>query len=102
MSLRSAHGQVAVLLAALCIVPQPALANIDAPCYDPTGSRAPGYYPCDPHAYITNCCAPGWTCFSNSLCVVTTASESYPNLTMGAVERAILYASSTLTCAPSR
>ncbi|OIW25214.1 hypothetical protein CONLIGDRAFT_691002 [Coniochaeta ligniaria NRRL 30616] len=59
----------------------------NAPCYDPKGIRAPGYYPCDPTAYITTCCPQGWTCFSNSLCVVTTHSNAFPNLTLGDVVR---------------
>ncbi|CAK7226167.1 hypothetical protein SBRCBS47491_006139 [Sporothrix bragantina] len=70
-------------------LPYLAAANANAPCYDPSGAVAPGYYPCDPTAYITNCCAEGWTCFSNSLCVVTQDSAAFPNLTTGAVERAM-------------
>ncbi|EPE10495.1 hypothetical protein F503_05590 [Ophiostoma piceae UAMH 11346] len=89
MSLRSSYGKAAVFLAALYTLPHLVVANANAACYNPTGTLALGYYPCDATAYITNCCASGWTCFSNSLCVVTTASESYPNLTMGAVERAM-------------
>ena len=89
MPLRFSGGKTAIFLVALYTLPQRVVANASAPCYDPAGSVVPGYYPCDPTAYITNCCASGWTCFSNSLCVVTTASESYPNLTMGAVERAM-------------
>lgn len=68
------------------------LAVPDAPCYfPPTGSGddlAPGYYPC--YAYgreVSSCCAPGWTCFSNSLCIATTPSRSWPNITIGAVQR---------------
>ncbi|OAA65220.1 hypothetical protein SPI_02007 [Niveomyces insectorum RCEF 264] len=76
-----------VLLVLLLVTP--ALAAANAPCYDPAGVVAPGYYPCDPTAYITNCCAAGWTCFSNALCVVTTESAAYPNLTLGAANRAM-------------
>lgn len=81
----------AALLALLAVasLPQPGRANTDAPCYDPSGTIAPGYYPCDSTAFITNCCASGWTCFSNSLCVVTTESNAFPNLTARAVARAM-------------
>src|SRR5579871_1570222 len=62
---------------------RPVRADSDAPCYWPTVQieRAYGYYPCDPTAYITTCCPEGWTCYSNSLCVVTdsaTANSTYP------------------------
>ncbi|CAK7240373.1 MAG: hypothetical protein STHCBS139747_001812 [Sporothrix thermara] len=64
-------------------------ADPNAPCYNPSGAVALGYYPCDPTAYITNCCADGWTCFSNSLCVVTQDSDVFPDLQKGAVERSM-------------
>lgn len=80
---------VFTLLFAASSLLQLAVANTNAPCYDPSGAIAPGYYPCDPTAYITNCCASGYTCFSNSLCVVTGESNAYPNLTTGAVARAM-------------
>jgi hypothetical protein len=64
-----------------------ALAAYDAPCYNPAGQLAIGYYPCDPTAYITNCCPQGYTCYSNSLCVVTNGSPSFPNLTVGTAVR---------------
>ncbi|ERT01111.1 hypothetical protein HMPREF1624_02350 [Sporothrix schenckii ATCC 58251] len=79
---------VAVFFAASSLPPL-TVADSNAPCYDPTGTLAPGYFPCDSTAYITNCCAPGYTCFSNSLCVVTNESKSFPNLTLGAVERSM-------------
>ncbi|ORY07297.1 hypothetical protein BCR34DRAFT_27717 [Clohesyomyces aquaticus] len=63
------------------LVSQTVVADIDAPCYSPNGARAPGYFACDPTAYITSCCPKGWTCYSNSMCVVTdpsTANSSYP------------------------
>ncbi|KAF2478284.1 uncharacterized protein BDR25DRAFT_251022 [Lindgomyces ingoldianus] len=58
-----------------------AFADTDAPCYSPNGARATGYFACDPTAYITSCCPQGWTCYSNSMCVVTdpsTANSSHP------------------------
>ncbi|KIH92561.1 hypothetical protein SPBR_03032 [Sporothrix brasiliensis 5110] len=85
---RLAISYVAVFFAASSLPPL-TVADSNAPCYDPTGTLAPGYYPCDSTAYITNCCAPGYTCFSNSLCVVTNESKSFPNLTVGAVERSM-------------
>lgn len=80
--------RAAVLLAAAALS-HLVLADDNAPCYTPDGDLAPGYYPCDPTAFITNCCAPGWTCFSNSMCVVTTPSNAYPNLTLGTAERSM-------------
>ena len=55
-------------------------------CYFPGGALALGQYPCDAFAYTSFadtsfCCPEGWTCFSNSVCVVTypgTASEGLP------------------------
>lgn len=63
------------------------ISDANAPCYDPSGEVTPGYYPCDPTAYITTCCPQGWTCFSSSLCIVTTHSNAFPNLTLGEVVR---------------
>ncbi|CAK7209929.1 hypothetical protein SCUCBS95973_000612 [Sporothrix curviconia] len=86
---RLAIPSLAVHLLVSASLARLAAANVNAPCYDPSGAVAPGYYPCDSTAYITNCCADGWTCFSNSLCVVTQESASFPNLTTGAIERAM-------------
>ncbi|KAK3998326.1 hypothetical protein QBC44DRAFT_2479 [Cladorrhinum sp. PSN332] len=64
------------------------LADPNAPCYFPGGSLAPGYFAC--HAFgreVSSCCAPGWTCFSNSLCIATTETRSWPNISIGAVQR---------------
>lgn len=57
--------------------------NENAPCYYPTREKVDGFYPFDPAAYITTCCPQGYTYYSNSLCLVTTETESYPNLTIG-------------------
>jgi hypothetical protein len=59
----------------------------NTPCYFPSGSPALEYYACDATAFVTTCCPLGWTCYSNSLCVVTTPSASYLNLTLGAAKR---------------
>lgn len=60
----------------------------NAPCYYPGGQPALGFYPCQAFdAPVSSCCPAGWTCFSNRLCVATTNSNSYPNLTLGAVQR---------------
>ena len=85
MPSRSSSARLAAFLLPLFIAT--ALSDPNAPCYFPSGSRAVGYYPCDATAYVTACCPPGWTCYSNSLCVVTTHSTSYPNLTLGAAKR---------------
>ncbi|KAF2676645.1 hypothetical protein K458DRAFT_492372 [Lentithecium fluviatile CBS 122367] len=58
-----------------------ARADADAACYLPNGSWSPGFFACDPTAFITSCCPTGWTCYSNSMCVVTdpsTANSSHP------------------------
>ncbi|KAM7192917.1 hypothetical protein V8F33_008105 [Rhypophila sp. PSN 637] len=60
----------------------------NAPCYYPGGEPALGFYPCQAFdAPISSCCPAGWTCFSNALCIATTNSNSFPNLTLGAVQR---------------
>ena len=72
----------------LTLWPAPARADPNAPCYFPGGDLAPGYFPCIAYgAPVTSCCAPGWTCFSNSLCIATTESRSFPNISLGAVQR---------------
>jgi hypothetical protein len=75
------------LWAGAALLLAPAACRPDAPCYDPAGVIAPGFFPCDATAFITNCCEQGWTCFSNSLCIVTTNSNAFPNLTKGEVVR---------------
>ncbi len=65
-----------------------ASANPNAPCYYPDhDGQALGFYPCVDSSFIANCCPQGWSCFSNGLCVVTTETASFPNLTLGAVIR---------------
>ncbi|KAM7204944.1 hypothetical protein V8F20_003406 [Naviculisporaceae sp. PSN 640] len=60
----------------------------NAPCYFPGGAPALGFYPCQAFdAPVSSCCPAGWTCFSNALCIATTNSNSFPNLTLGAVQR---------------
>ncbi|KAK4201120.1 hypothetical protein QBC40DRAFT_278887 [Triangularia verruculosa] len=60
----------------------------NAPCYFPGEVHALGYYPCQPFgAEISLCCPQGWTCFSNSLCIATTETKSFPNITLGEVQR---------------
>lgn len=59
-------------------------------CYYPSGDIAYGYYPCIVvNAYISACCQTGWTCFSNSLCVMTDpTSSSNLNVAIGSTSRA--------------
>lgn len=60
----------------------------NAPCYYPGGAPALGFYPCQAFdAPVSSCCPAGWTCFSNALCIATTNSNAFPNLTLGAVQR---------------
>ena len=65
-----------------------AIAESNAPCYSPAGTEAAGFFPCDPTAYITACCPMGWTCFSNSLCIVTDPHISNDSLALGTTIRA--------------
>ncbi|ELR02184.1 hypothetical protein VC83_07817 [Pseudogymnoascus destructans] len=37
-------------------------------CYDTTGLPNTNYYPCEPDATISSCCAAGDVCYSNGLC----------------------------------
>lgn len=68
--------------------PRQAQADPNAPCYFPGGEFAPGYFACQAfNAPVSSCCPAGWTCFSNALCIATTESNSFPNLTLGAVQR---------------
>ncbi|KAK0629055.1 hypothetical protein B0T17DRAFT_175078 [Bombardia bombarda] len=79
-----------VVLATTTCLLAASLVNADpnAPCYFPRGEPALGFYPCQAYnAPISSCCPAGWTCFSNALCVATTDSNSFPNLTLGAVRR---------------
>jgi hypothetical protein len=57
------------------------LGDPNAPCYFPSNETAVGYFPCDPNAYIVQCCPTGWTCYSNGLCAITdpaTANATAP------------------------
>jgi hypothetical protein len=56
-------------------------------CYYPSGSVAAGFSPCDPTAFITQCCPTGWTCFSNSLCVVTDPRTVNSTVSLGTTIR---------------
>lgn len=67
-------------------------ADPNAPCYFPSSgpaAYAPGFFPCIPsNVAVGACCPAGWTYFSDALCIATTPSNSFPNLTYGAVKRA--------------
>jgi len=84
MSARAASAALAALLSFLCTT---ASADPYAPCYYPSGGVALGYYACVATAYITTCCPQGYTCYSNNLCVVTTPSDIFPNVTVGDAKR---------------
>jgi len=68
--------RVAFLLVSLWLLP---FAQAKGECYTPvvngTAQLADEQEPCDPYAYISLCCPVGWTCFSNSVCVVTDTSS---------------------------
>ncbi|KAK0708208.1 hypothetical protein B0H67DRAFT_332950 [Lasiosphaeris hirsuta] len=78
------------LVAFLLVTSLLGAAHVDpnAPCYYPGGDLALGYFPCETEAApISSCCPEGWTCFSNALCIATTESDAFPNITLGAVQR---------------
>ena len=66
-----------------------ATADANATCYYPSGDVATGYFPCvAENAYISACCQNGWTCYSNSLCVLTSPGKSSAlNLPIGTSQR---------------
>ncbi|KAK0739119.1 hypothetical protein B0T21DRAFT_285705 [Apiosordaria backusii] len=76
------------LTTAILLFAVTAKAAENAPCYFPGEVHALGYYPCQPFgAEISLCCPQGWTCFSNALCIATTETKSFPNITLGEVQR---------------
>ncbi|KAK3316122.1 hypothetical protein B0H66DRAFT_479806 [Apodospora peruviana] len=88
MSISTPPTSTARLLATFILSAVAVLAVENAPCYFPGGEPALGFYPCQAFdAPISSCCPAGWTCFSNALCIATTVSNSFPNLTLGAVQR---------------
>ncbi|KAK4134987.1 hypothetical protein BT67DRAFT_433785 [Trichocladium antarcticum] len=77
-----------VRTAAVLLLLPAAAAIPTAPCYFPGGDLAPGYFACIAYgAPVSSCCAPGWTCFSSALCIATTETAAFPNITLGAVQR---------------
>ncbi|KAK3401942.1 hypothetical protein B0T20DRAFT_126908 [Sordaria brevicollis] len=84
----SPFSAILFYLAVVLEVPRQVQADPNAPCYFPGGEFAPGYFACQAfNAPVSSCCPAGWTCFSNALCIATTESNSFPNLTLGAVQR---------------
>ena len=59
-----------------------------AQCYLPGGSWAPDHVPCNNSAYPSSCCKPGWTCFSNTLCIATDPSVIENGVAVGTAFRA--------------
>ena len=57
-------------------------------CYLSSEEAAKGYYPCTLNESVAACCEPGWSCFSGGQCITTNRSRSFPNLTLGLVQRA--------------
>ena len=63
-------------------------------CYYPglqpnsLGDAAPGYYPCDGHSYMSQCCPIGFTCLSNLLCEITDPRGANSTDPVGTVVRA--------------
>ncbi|KAK1779671.1 hypothetical protein QBC45DRAFT_130264 [Copromyces sp. CBS 386.78] len=81
-------SSISTILLYLAVQARQVRADPNAPCYFPGGEFAPGYFACQAfNAPVSSCCPAGWTCFSNALCIATTESNSFPNLTLGAVER---------------
>ena len=58
-----------------------------AQCYLPGGDLAPHHKPCQPHAYTSLCCPPGWTCFDNNLCIVTDVNGPDDGAKLGSAAR---------------
>ncbi|KAK4209728.1 hypothetical protein QBC37DRAFT_294037 [Rhypophila decipiens] len=59
-----------------------------APCYGFNGKFQTGYYPCQTFdVAVSQCCSPGWTCFSNAMCITTNPVVFLPNVTLGSVLR---------------
>lgn len=44
-------------------------------CYYPDGTTAYDELPCHPSAEVSVCCARGWTCLSNSVCILLQDSQ---------------------------
>ncbi|KAJ4421347.1 hypothetical protein N0V85_000219 [Neurospora sp. IMI 360204] len=81
-------SSISTILLYLVVQARQVRADPNAPCYFPGGEFAPGYFACQAfNAPVSSCCPAGWTCFSNALCIATTESNSFPNLTLGAVQR---------------
>jgi hypothetical protein len=59
----------------------------NAPCYFPSGNVAASYFPCDPNAYIVQCCPTGWTCYSNGLCKITDPATANQTASVGTIIR---------------
>lgn len=45
-------------------------------CYSTEGLPETNYYPCEPDAAVSSCCAPGDICFSNGLCSPSQARQN--------------------------
>jgi hypothetical protein len=78
---RSSSSSKGWILTAVLLPFALSINNPPGTCYYPSGEIASDFLPCDAYAYITQCCPSGWTCFSNSLCVVTdprAANATYP------------------------
>ncbi|KFY28661.1 hypothetical protein V493_02816 [Pseudogymnoascus sp. VKM F-4281 (FW-2241)] len=70
----------AIVLFFFCLLPQVSFAQSPV-CYGPKGLQSEKYYPCEPNAEISACCAPGDICFSNGLCAPSadTIAKHPPN-----------------------
>lgn len=53
-----------------------------APCYSPNGSILPDEVPCYTSAEVSVCCGRGWTCLSNSVCMLIQNSD-FPDARVG-------------------
>ncbi len=69
-----------------CLVSHPFQLAV-AQCYLPGGNWVSDYVPCNSSAYASPCCKPGWTCFSNTLCIATDPSVIENGVAVGTAFR---------------